>query len=242
MVSVARMLWSLVLALPLLAGADAPKILVRTEYCCSPMFAFSEVKEVAQGLLPKLSGAFATIRLKPAAVRGRDFVGGSSEKSPHTCMSSAVRIRKAISHAYLVKTPLGVSLHHWDAWHSRYESTTLAGRDILEERLGAGRIAWIGDFRLELPQVWLVSDAVLTEAQSSGFAGEAVRLLQLSDADVDIRTDPYLWRPDACPAYTVPMQWRTAGNGGGSDVSLVTTYCRIRAGLQQEACVVHRSQ
>lgn len=238
---VASILSSAGFALPLLLGAASPRFAVRTESCCAPEFSFSEVKEAANKLLPGLSEPFASILLVPETMRNRLVFAGVSEISASTCVWSAVGLRRSLNHAYLLKTPLGASLHHWDARHSRYQFETLAGRDIYQERLGAGRVAWIGDIRRETPQVWLVSDGALTEAQSSGFAAEAVRVLRLPDAEVYIRTDPYLWRPDACASYTVPMQWQAEAPGGDSGASRVTTHCRIRAGIQQRDCAALRS-
>lgn len=222
--------------------ADPPKIVVGTDYCCTSRFEFSEVEVFARRLLPSLSGEFYSLMIVPENKRGNLFFGGTSEISVSSCFASAVGIRSALSHAYLFKTPLGIGLHHWDSRAKSYRSVVLSGRDIYQERFTAGHVAWIGDYEPKLPQLWLVSAGDGTAEQSLRFAKEVVGVLQLSNADVYLRSDPYLWRPDKCPAYTVPLQWRTVPPLNDHDVSRVTIYCRIRTDSQSEACITFRSQ
>lgn len=146
-----------------------------------------------------------------------------------------------MSHAYLLKTALGDGLHHWDFRTGRYRAVVLAGRDVYQEKLRGGYLAWLGDYRLEMPQVWLVSDSNPAGAESLQFARELLGVLGLTDADVYLRSDPYLWRPDNCGSLTVPLQWLPLFAGVREEPSRLTVYCRVRAGNADPDCRTLRS-
>jgi hypothetical protein len=234
----------LALALAASSGlrASPSTIIVGTDYCCSAKFEFAEVEEFAKVVLPSLSGDFHSLMIVPESKRDKLFFGGSSEISVSSCFASAVRIRGALSHAYLLKTPFGASLHHWDSRLKRYQSVVLQGRDLYGHAISGGNVAWIGGYKLELPQVWLVSDANISVEQPQRFAREVLAVLGFTDADVYLRRDPYLWRPDNCPTFTIPLQWRTASPRDELGVSRVTIFCKVRANAPNEACITYRSQ
>jgi hypothetical protein len=223
-------------------SGDPGKVVTATHFCCTDSFEYSEVKAFVLQTMPKLSGRLYSQLIVPESKRNRLFFAGSSEKSASSCFVSAVRIQNALSHAYLLKTPLGVGLHYWNAQTKSYRATVLSGRDVYGEVLAGGRIAWIGLSEMEVPQVWLVSDSSQTMDKTLLFAKMVLGLLGLTDGDVYVRADPYLWRPDGCGAITTPMQLRGSMLVDETSVSHVTAYCRIRAGLKSESCVMYRSR
>jgi hypothetical protein len=167
--------------------------------------------------------------------------GGSSEVSASFCFASSVRTRHGLSHAYLLKTPLGASLHHWDSRLMHYRSVTLQGRDVYQSGVAGSDVAWIGDNPSGPAEVWVVVDANVSVERSRQLAQEVAAELGLADADVYLRSDPYLWRPDNCTAYTVPLQWRTASPRDELGVSRVTIRCGVRANAANGPCVTYRS-
>lgn len=219
------------------AAQPAPQTIVvaPARRCCGSQFSYSDVVAYARALLPELTGEYYSLMIAPEDVSLA--FAGTSDFGAEWCGTNAARIRKVLNHAYLFKTPLGAGLHHWDAREQRYQKIVLSGRDVFQEVSGEWRVAWMGEFGKEMPQLWIAGKAT----NAAAVAREAAALLRLTEADVYIRSDTTLWRPDSCASVTAPLQWTAAPVRDDSKVSRDTVYCRIRAGEATVKCETYHS-
>jgi hypothetical protein len=96
---------------------------------------------------------------------------GGSDETIQSLFEKAIQFRTAESHAYYLRTPLGASLHYWNARTRTYEKQVLTGRDIYDMQFGLGRLAWIANYKDRLPELWLVSDRPLNQEEPGGYDG-----------------------------------------------------------------------
>jgi hypothetical protein len=224
-----------------LAGADGTVILENWR-CCGSELDFQKVALFLKERVGALTEEYYSIRITPSISKIGDGLATSSHESVAFCFAVATRLRAVESHAYLFKTPLGISLHHWNAKSKRYQKRTLSGTDVYDRRFMAGRVAWIGDYLGSLPKLWLVSDEVLITEEAASFAKEVMSALGLRAAVAYIRTDPYYWPPDSCSPYSLPLQWRREMPQDVSTISRETISCKINIAQNVEKCVVYKTK
>jgi hypothetical protein len=114
-------------------------------------------------------------------------VASSSHETAAFCLGVAATLRHAESHAYLLKTGMA---------------------DVYEREFAAGRVAWIGSYVEQVPQLWLVSDKVPQFEDALGFAKEVMAMLGMSRTAAYVRTDPHFWPAGSCSPYSLPLQGR----------------------------------
>lgn len=237
-----KIAWMAGLAAFSLVAMAAPEMSLGIRYCCGSSFELSEVEAFARGLLREAPEQFFSMLVVPRAKSESVLIGGSSERTASYCFSVASRLRKSLSHAYLLKTPIGAALHHWDSRSQSYRSVLINGTDLYARQFRSGRVAWIDAHHGAIARIWLVSKGTLNLEQSLTFAKEVVRELQVRDVAVYIRSDPYLWSPDSCSAYSVPLQWQADAPTDDRTISRETVFCKIQSEQYSEECITYRSQ
>ena len=238
-----KLKWSGVICLGLFGlSGSAESVILDHRYCCGGTFEFQDVVRFAKESGPSLTGNLYSILITPSSSTRKGGVASSSEESVAFCFGVAVRLRHEESHAYLLKTTIGIAVHHWDSRRQVYRSEVLSGVDVYNQKFEAGRVAWIGDYLGVTPKLWLVSDNVLGVEEALEFSKQVMRTLGMSKAVTYVRTDPYFWPPDSCSPYSLPLQWRRIAPADDRGLSRNTVVCKVEALSKSDECVIYRSR
>jgi hypothetical protein len=210
-------------------------VIVDSKTCCGGEFSYSSVLKMARSLSSEVEVKFASIRIIPSDAERVFSIGTTTEENLHFCFDQAARLRSSSSHAYLFKTPLGVSLHFWDARLGKYLKSVISGRDVFDEVFEGSRIAWIESSRFGPPKVRLVLDELITLKRAMDLTKLLMTDLRVGALFVYLRSDSYYW-PNGCSPYSLPLQWRNPIPPGVDAISHDTVDCRIDPSVGKAEC------
>ncbi len=214
--------------------ASAPILFERTN-CCAGEFSFQEVVKASQKLVSRQRMEFRIVQIVPKDVRDLFFIGSTTEESRKNCLDITLRLRRGISHAYLIRTPLGAAVHHWNHVKQEYRTAILFGRDVFSEPIRNGMIAWI-EKRGDSVYVRVQQDPLPSLEEAQKLAEAIATKLNLAPAVLYIRSDAY-YRPGGyCSPYSLPIQWKQTAPLNADEVSSVGFRCNVPGNGSKSAC------
>lgn len=204
--------------------------------CCEKGFVFEDVLRYARTILPTLTERYESLLIIPTGADAQFTIATTSEESIEFRYKIVTRLRRRNSHAFLLKTPLGVSLHYWNAGSAAYRHQTLIGRDLFDEEFVFGRVAWV-EGRVGLsPRLSLVSGRLLDRLEARSFTKEVMKKLGESMVSSQVRTDAYYWPSGGSVPYSLPILWRTGELANFESVSQRFWLCRIDESEEGGVC------
>jgi hypothetical protein len=212
------------------------------QWLCCESFEFAEVSQFAQRTAETMSGRYSSILILPPQSKFARGMPGGSDETIQSLFEKAIQFRTAESHAYYLRTPLGASLHYWNARTRTYEKQVLTGRDIYDMQFGLGRLAWIANYKDRLPELWLVSDRPLNQEEAESLAREVMTALGTDAAMAYIRTDPFAWSKEDGWPFSLPLQWRRPIPESASGLARSTTFCDLSLSGAKALCRAERRQ
>lgn len=195
--------------------------------CCGEGSAFEEVVAFARRKAEGLPGPYSSVRILSPRSEMAHGTASSSHEDIASSFRIASRLRARESHAYFLQTPIGVSVHHWDARTMEYKRQVLSGRDAFDMQFRWGRLAWIRNYKDRLPEFWLVSDRRLEITEAEEFVREVMKELRAEAGMAYIRTDPYAWPKEGGWPYSLPLQWRSPLPADADGLSRSTIFCDL---------------
>ena len=187
-------------------------------------------------LVSRQRAEFRVVQLVPSDVPDLFFVASTTEETRQDCLYISLRLRSRISHAYLIRTPIGAAVHHWNHLKKEYRTAILFGRDVFSEPIRGGTIAWI-EKRGDTVYVRVQQDPLASLEEAHKLADAITKELNLAPAVLSIRSDAY-YRPGGyCSPYSLPIQWRRTPPLSADELSSAGFYCTVPDNSGEPSCI-----
>ena len=216
-----------------------------TVTCCGTRFDRQSVIQFAGSLVNRKEGQFRSLRIVAPRDSERFSIVPISEESLSYCAETAIKLRTAASHAYLLVTPLGAAVHFWDSRRQVYTHDTIDGVDMYVSSEKGGQLAYVESYRLRsgevVPSLRVVTGRLLSEVEALAETKRLMQLMRVERAVSLVRTDSYYW-PGHCDPFSLPLQWRNDDSGRRVSPSAETMFCKIGVDGTRDFCMLVRAR